>query len=153
MNPAFRISAGLALLATGVAAVARLVYTYEHGIWLVAYLFLVGSLSQYLLARGQSALSPETPARVVRSETLFWSAGVVTVPLGVLGGMKILIVIGSLVLLAALVLFWSATRPGMEVALAAGRIGLVRGYRALLILVGISVFVGIGLGWRAPWFG
>ena len=52
------------------AAVARAIEPFDHGIWLVAYLFLVGFLAQLLLGRGQatvlmSSRQARTPPRSV----------------------------------------------------------------------------------------
>jgi hypothetical protein len=83
----FSLLASLSLAAAAVAAVVRAVAPFDHGIWLVAYLLLVGFLAQVLLAAGQDSLyrrAGRLPGgRLVRMEAVLWNAGVVFVPLGV----------------------------------------------------------------------
>ena len=58
--------AAASLVAAASVAVLRATQPFEHGIWLVAYLFLVGFLAQLLLGRGQAALLsvPACPVRL-----------------------------------------------------------------------------------------
>jgi hypothetical protein len=59
---------------------------FDQGVWLVAYLFLVGFLAQLLLGRGQAALmvAGEADHVPVRFQVALWNAGAVLMPLGVL---------------------------------------------------------------------
>src|SRR5215204_2443966 len=95
----FRVLASLSLAGAAVAAVVRAATPFDHGIWLVAYLFLVGFLAQTLLAAGQDSLYRRAgrplSGRLVRMEVVLWNLGVVAVPLGVLVNARIAVVIGS----------------------------------------------------------
>lgn len=125
---------------------------YEHGIWLVAYLLLVGSLAQYLLGRGQAAvLAPSGPSTTrIRTEVGLWNFGVVAVPAGILLDVRLLVIVGSVALLGALAAFRPSVDPSTSSAPTVG--GRVRfGYWSLIVFMGISVFVGVALAWDIPW--
>jgi hypothetical protein len=83
----FGVGASISLVTAVFAAAARAIEPFDHGIWLVAYLFLVGFLAQYLLARGQSMLfaasQPGGDAPPIGAQAALWNAGVVAVPVGV----------------------------------------------------------------------
>ena len=151
MTTVFRVTVGLAALATVVAVLTRLTHSYEHGIWLIAYLVLVGTAAQYLLVRGQSVLAPDTRPRTLGEEAALWVIGVVTVPLGVFLDSRILIAIGSITLLYALFLFWRATRPEIMARLRGTGARGAYAYIGLLIFMTVSVFVGMGLASDVPW--
>ena len=144
----------LSLVAVLVAAAVRAEEPFAHGIWLVAYLFLVGFLAQFLLGLGQSALRgragrPATAQRT-RAQAILWNAGVIAVPLGVLANARIAVVIGSCALLAALALLADSVRlpsPGTRRGASTGR-----AYAALLAFIAASVFVGTALAWDIPWW-
>jgi hypothetical protein len=140
-----------ALIAATVAAIALAASPYDHGGWLVAYLFLVGFLAQILLGIGQVELlglkGLPPPTRGTRSlQALLWNLGVVAVPLGVLAGTKLLVIIGSLALIAALISFRNSAGAAV-----AGPRWLARGYAGLLLGLLASVFIGTALAWDIPW--
>jgi hypothetical protein len=149
--PLAAFGAAASLVAAAVAAALRVAEPYEHGIWLVAYLVLVGVAAQLLLARGQSAVATRTPSRgLVRLQSGLWNLGVLAVPLGVLTDSRLAIVLGALCLLLALgsygrTLYAARThwRAGSR-AMQAAYVGLLAGMTA-------SVFVGVALGWERPW--
>ena len=137
-----------------VAAAARAIEPFDHGIWLVAYLFLVGFLAQLLLGRGQATMLVASPsganALPIGAQVAFWNAGVVAVPLGVLVGARLFVVLGSVALITALAAFWQTSRPcrsGSRTARGFGEIA----YTALIITMAASVLVGTGLAWDIPW--
>lgn len=138
-------SLGAAGLATAIFASSP----FAHGAWLIAYLLLVGFLAQFLLGVGQRALFPSDssclpPWRVRFAQAGLWNVGVIAVPLGVLSEARLVVVIGSVSLLAALTSLW----------LTAGRDRASwrsRGYATLLIGMAASVFVGTALAWDLPW--
>lgn len=150
----FAWCASFCLAAALVAAVARAIEPFSHGIWLVAYLFLVGFLAQLLLARGQTtvlaaAAQLDTDPPIGAQATL-WNAGVVSVPLGVLVGARVFVLIGSVALLTALAAFWRASRPRRSASGAvSGGAGV--GYLALMVFMAGSVLIGTGLAWDTPW--
>lgn len=154
-RPAARPLTILALVSLGAAAAAavvRAVVPFDHGIWLVAYLFLVGFLAQILLGAGQDSLyrrAGHSPAgRTVRAEAVLWNVGVVAVPLGVLINARLAVVIGSCVLLAAIALFARSLSPSPKPHDA---IPTAMAYTALLLGMASSVAVGTGLAWEIPW--
>jgi len=142
----------LALAAAAVAAVVRAATPFDHGIWLVAYLFLVGFLAQILLGWGQDSLCRRAgrlrTVRVDRAEAALWNLGVVAVPLGVLVNARIAVVIGSGVLLVALALFARSLSPSPK---SHDAIPTAMAYAALLFGMATSVVIGTGLAWDIPW--
>jgi hypothetical protein len=151
---AFAACAWLSLAAALVAAAARAIEPFDHGIWLVAYLFLVGFLAQFLLGRGQATVVVASPsganAPPIGAQVAFWNAGVVAVPLGVLVGARLFVVLGSVALLTALAAFWQSCRPcRSDSRTARGFRGI--SYTALIITMVASVLVGTGLAWDIPW--
>jgi hypothetical protein len=150
----FAACAWLSLSAALVAAAARAIEPFDQGIWLVAYLFLVGFLAQLLLGRGQATVLVARPlganAPPIRAQVAFWNAGVVAVPLGVLLGARLFVVLGSVALLTALAAFWQTSRPcRSDSRTARGFRGIA--YTALIITMAASVLVGTGLAWDIPW--
>jgi hypothetical protein len=146
--------ASIWLTAALVAAVARAIEPFAHGIWLVAYLFLVGCLAQVLLARGQATVLAAAPADggapPIGAQATLWNAGVVAVPLGVLVGARVFVVLGGVALLTALAAFWRASRPRRsESGAASGGAGV--GYLALMVFMAASVLIGTVLAWDTPW--
>jgi hypothetical protein len=137
-----------------VAAAARAIEPFDHGIWLVAYLFLVGSLAQLLLGRGQATLLVASRsganAPPIGAEVACWNAGVVAVPLGVLVGARLFVVLGSVALLTALAAFWQGSRPCRSDS---RTVSAWRGiaYKALIITMAASAVVGTVLAWEIPW--
>jgi hypothetical protein len=150
----FGVCASISLVTAVFAAAARAIEPFDHGIWLVAYLFLVGFMAQYLLARGQSMLSPTgqpaADAPPIREQATLWNAGVVGVPVGVFADARLLVVLGSVALLASLGAFWHAygsVRLEPDIELGALRVA----YRALILFMAASTLVGTALAWDIPW--
>jgi len=83
----------------------------------------------------------------IGAQAILWNAGVAAVPLGVLLGARVFVVLGSLALLASLVMFWQEHRPRH-----AGSGVLEIGYVALIVFMAGSVLVGTALAWDTPWF-
>lgn len=132
------------------ATVLRIVNPFEHGIWLVAYLSLVGWLAQLLLGRGRRRFASRDSDESARRETALWNLGVVLVPAGVLLDVRLLVAAGSVALLLALALIAAAVatsycskRPGR------GAAGIV--YACLIGFMLISTGVGMALTADVPW--
>jgi hypothetical protein len=144
--------ATISLFAAALAGVVRAATPFDHGIWLVAYLFLVGFLAQALLGAGQSSLYRRAgrplSGRLVRMEVVLWNFGVVAVPLGVLVNARIAVVVGSCALLPALVLFARSLNPSANPH---GAISIAMAYTALLLGMASSVLIGTALAWDIPW--
>jgi hypothetical protein len=147
----FAMCASLSLAAAVLAAAARAIEPFAHGIWLVAYLFLVGFLAQLLLARCQAMLlaaGPDSPP--IRAQAALWNAAVVAVPLGVLVGARLFVVLGSLALLTSLTAFGHVYRSlRSESGAVPGALEV--GYVALIAFMAASVLVGTALAWDTPW--
>jgi hypothetical protein len=153
-RPDLTTAAAAGLAAAAVAAAILAVEAFDHGAWLVAYLFLVGFLAQLLLGRGQVALlsssnEPLPEPRSRRTQLVLWNAGVITVPFGVLADARIAVVFGSVVLVVALASFFRSVRAA--IAHPSVLRGLGRGYIALLVFMAGSVLVGTALAWDIPW--
>lgn len=146
--PALIWPAVLFLIATAILAIVRAAVEFEKGIWLIAFLLLVGFVAQIVAAVGQSAIrTGRTPSSSVVAESLLWNAGSVLVPIGALTGGKAGVILGSLALIAALVLFGRSV-SGPEV-----RRGTLRAlYLLFVVFMAASVATGIGLSWSQPWF-
>jgi hypothetical protein len=146
---------GLAFAAAVAAAIARSLQPFEHGWWLVAYLSLVGALSQAALVSGQGAIAAwqgraRAPVWLLRWELGLWNLGVVLVPVGVFAAVPAVLGLGSVALLAALALFvFGSCAPRAEQGQTAR--GWLYAYRALVMFLAGSVLVGTGLGEAYPW--
>jgi hypothetical protein len=150
----FAAGASLSLAAAVLAAAARIIEPFAHGIWLVAYLFLVGFLAQLLLGRCQAMLRAagrtRTDAPPIGPQAALWNFGVVAVPLGVLLDARLFVVLGSLALLTSLAEFWRAYRSlRLESGAASGALRV--GYVALIVFMAASVLVGTVLASDTPW--
>jgi hypothetical protein len=150
----FAACASVSLAAALVAAAARAIEPFAHGIWLVAYLSLVGFLAQLLLGRCQSMLLAASPPGInfppIPAQAALWNAGVVAVPLGVLVGARVFVVVGSAALLTSLAAFLQTYRSlRSESAAASGALGI--GYVVLIVFMAASVLVGTALAWDTPW--
>lgn len=143
----------LALGAGTLAIAIESVAPFDHGVWLIAYLLLVGSLAPYLLAAGEAALFGSRPVgRAVDAQPALWAVGTIAVPAGVLADSRVLVVLGSAALLAALASMASAglaSRPRRSVS---GRGRLEVAYGALVVFMAVSVAVGLTLAWDISWF-
>jgi hypothetical protein len=153
-NRRFVICAGAFVVASAAVAVVQATAPFARGWWLVAYLILVGGLSQLLLGSGLIALARRSAARkpgamATRAELLLWNTGTVTVAVADLGEAPAGVLAGSVALYAALVLFAIGLR---RVTITARRppTRWLRGYALLLIVLGGSVLIGTGLAGALP---
>jgi hypothetical protein len=136
------------LLAAAVAAGVQLIDPFGHGVWLVAYLLLVGSLAPFLLGLGETAvLRHAPPAHRANAQTALWGVGTIAVPLGVLGESRLAVVAGS----AALMLSLGSMARALAEDADRVRPGALGGYAALLLFMVGSVCVGLALAWDLPW--
>ena len=125
---------------------------YEHGIWLVAYLLLVGALAQMLLQRGRRELTQPALEQTPKADAVLWNLGAVAVPAGVIGDVRLPIAAGSVALLVALLLFWRSVQPAYR-SRDAWRVAGGREYAGLLAFMLISVITGMLLASDVPWLG
>jgi hypothetical protein len=147
--------AGASFLIAGAGVAAwNSVHPLDHGWWLASFLALVGGIAQLLLGAGQRALA-ELPSlgrahHATLRQAALWNAGTLLVPLGVLADVRLPVVAGSLVLLAALVRLAVDLRradPPPARPVAHRRAPFV----SLLAFLAVSVLVGTVLAWDLPW--
>lgn len=122
-----------------------------RGWWLVAFLSLVGGVSQLLLGPGLLALSrrsgaPAPPRRTAGAELALWNGGTATVAIADLASSFAGVVGGGVLLGLALLLF---ARDLRTVRTAAPRPALewVRAYAGLLGFLALSIAVGVLLAY------
>jgi len=141
----FKGCAAAFTVAAAVAAAVRIATPYAHAWWLVAYLALVGGLSQFLLGPGLSAIvrrsKRDAPSRRTSSAQLvLWNVGTALVAIAVLAGTSAGVIAGSVLLLAALGSFALSLRRTGSVTR-----GWPLGYLLLVLFLVSSVFTGAGL--------
>jgi hypothetical protein len=140
--------------AAGTIAVANTIAPVAHGWWLVAYLALVGGLSQSLLGTGLSVLAIRTGARTPAESTTWsqfalWNTGVVIVAIADLAAAPVGVLIGSVLLLVALGFFAVALRQTKATAVSPMALGVIV-YGLLIAFLVASVVVGAGLAEALP---
>jgi hypothetical protein len=144
--PAFATVAALMIVAGGLVAAVNSAAPFEHGSWLAAYLVLVGGVSQAVLCGGRLALpAPRRSVRLEYTQLGLWNAGTAAVAVGVFTDVAAVVLVGSVIVLAALGCFalgGGPARPGAE-----GRVIL---YRLVVVGLAISVVVGSALADAAP---
>ena len=141
----------LASLVAGLAVAGlRTVVTFDHGIWLVAYLLLVGFLAPLALGTGQAALREGRagPGRT-DAQALFWAFGTVAVPAGVFADSRLIVILGGAALLIAL--RWIAA-PALEAQARSRMAALAYAHLGLVAFMAASVVVGVSFAWGTPWY-
>ncbi len=148
----FTICAVIFLVAAAALTAVRLTRPIDRGWWLVAYLSLVGGVSQQLLgpgllalARARQAPAPEGSALVTR--LVLWNAGTLLVAAANMVGVMPGVVAGSVILLTALALFTGDLRA-VSAARSEAAPWRLRAYAFLLIFLVLSVGVGTVLAYR-----
>ena len=150
-TPASRWKATLPLLAAGgvsigagglVAAVTGPTH-WDNGSWVAAFLVLVAGVAQIGVAAGQAQLAPiAATTAFTAAECASWNAGCMTILAGTLLSSPVAVSIGSALLVAALGMSAFAIRgSGCQPRL------LLWLYRALLIVLVVSIPIGIALSW------
>jgi len=140
------------VVAAAVVAVANATSPFARGWWLVAYLFLVGGVSQVLLGVGQFRLAARAdvdpgPSTLLWAQITLWNTGTLAVAAADMARARV--AAGSVVLMAALCLFLaSAQRSRRRARGAAG--WREASYVALLVFLAASVVVGTFLADALP---
>lgn len=143
---AFTAAAGAMIVGGGLVAAINSAAPFAHGSWLAAYLVLVGGVAQLLLGVGCLGLpAPRLSARLRQAQLGLWNAGNAAVAGGVLANAVGLVLVGSLVLLGALVGF--AVGAGSASSNARGRVIL---YRVAILGLASSVVIGSVLANSSP---
>lgn len=144
------IVAGLGAAAGVTAAGARIATDFEHGIWLVAYLLLVGCLAPTLLSVGERWVL--SGAHEGASTAAFlWMAGVIAVPVGVLGEARLFVCAGALCLIASLVLLSRRAFFGDPTGAVERSRPRLAAHALTLTVMTISTGIGLVLAWGYPW--
>lgn len=147
-------ASGAFLFAGALAVVINTAAPFQHGWWLVAYLSLVGGLSQLLLGAGLYVLAERTqshtpPDAQLLGQVGLWSLGTAVVATGDLAGAGPVLLLGSALLLIDLALFartFSRLRRDAARRAAASE----RRYAALLLFLAVSVLVGSSIAGALP---
>lgn len=144
---AFVLGAAAYLAAGAVVAVVHSLSPLTRGWWLVAFLSLVGSVSQLLLGLGLVALrrrksAPRGLRRTAWTELVLWNSGTAVVAIADLASSLEGVIGGGMLLWAALVLFAADLRALSEWSPAPPR-RWIRTYSVLLAFLALSVVVGI----------
>jgi hypothetical protein len=117
-----------------------------RGSWVAAYLVLVGGVAQCAMGRARTRRpDPPQPRRWGWAQIACWNVGSAAVIGGTLAGEPLVVDLGSALLVVALVVALHAARPSAGPA-AGPRSPLPdRAYRALLLVLAISIPIGIVL--------
>jgi hypothetical protein len=150
----FAVCASAFVVVAGAVAVVQAAAPFTRGWWLVAYLSLVGGLSQLLLGSGLTALARRSAARAcgtraTRAQLVLWNAGTVTVAIADLTEAPAGVFAGSLALYGALALF----SVGLHRVIVTARrpsTFWIRGYALLLVFLAACVVIGAALAGALP---
>lgn len=129
---------GVFIVSGGLVAAIDSASPISHGSWLAAYLVLVGGVAQLALGFGCLLLAQSRCSRTLRRVQLWlWNIGTLTVAGGVLSNLFGVVLVGSVVVAAALGSFARASGPlgGPD------RNGVIV-YRLVIGLLAVSVLVG-----------
>lgn len=128
---------------------------FAHGWWLVAYLSLVGGVAQLILAPGVVALARIRDPRTYdlshsMLELLLWNVGTIIVAVADLMGRPVGVLVGSVLLIAALFLFTLELRTTLRRTSTAGRAAVTWAwlYGGFLVFMAASTAIGTVLAYR-----
>jgi hypothetical protein len=138
--------AGSLIVAGGLVAAVNSASPFAHGSWLAAYLVLVGGVAQLALSAAPLLFpAPASSRTLARAQLWLWNVGTAIVAVGVFTEANVIVVVGSVLVLAALGCFARGAGPARE----PGR-GLVLAYRLVIAILGVSVVIGIALAGGSP---
>lgn len=133
----------ICIIAGGVVAAVARPTGFEMGSWLAAFLVLVGGVAQVALGVGQGWLAVIAPApRTIYGELVVFNVGAALTVIGSLAAIPAVTTVGSLCVVAALVLFLRGVGGGTYRL----RRPLLA-YQLLVWFVLLSTPVGIVLAW------
>ncbi|WP_457950353.1 hypothetical protein ACTAQI_07090 [Pseudarthrobacter sp. alpha12b] len=144
---AFGAVALLCIVAGGLVAAVTSPLRLEHGSWAAAYLVLVGGVAQGALGVSQYFLAPRRiMGWKVVAELVAWNSASAAVIGGTLAANPWVVDAGGGLLVVSLALMLATVRgPDSRSGWA------LRGYRALVVVIGISIPIGLVLAHlRAP---
>lgn len=150
----FVVCGVLYLCAAVVVALLRFSTPFERGWWLVAYLSLVGGISQLLLGPGLIAIArraavsaSDVVVPTSNAQLVLWNVGTLIVAVASMVRILIGVPLGSLLLFGALALFAAGQREVQNVA-DADTLPRLRAYTVLRWFLVLSVIVGNLLAYR-----
>jgi hypothetical protein len=148
---AFAICGAAYVAAAIVIAAVHVATPIAHGWWLVSYLVLVGGIAQALLGTGLAVLAASSASGTPTwAQLALWNAGTVTVAVADVAAVSAGVLVGSVLLLAALALFArSCARIVPRLRRRSDRAWAVA-YFALVAFLAGSVVVGAGLAGALP---
>jgi hypothetical protein len=132
------------VIAGGLVSAASAPHPSEHGSWAAAYLVLVAGVAQIGLGAGQSMFGGHASQRTVLAVIAGWNLGNAAVLAGTLADVGFVVDLGGAALLVVLVLLLRGALTSGATPSDRGR-WLLRGYRALLALLIVSIPVGLVL--------
>ena len=125
---------------------------FDHGIWLVAYLFLVGCAAPWLLAVGERrVLRGAERGFGVEAVAGLWLWGTIAVPAGVLAEVRILVVAGAVGLVTSLTLLVVRAFAGSADPAPGRSVPGLAAHAALILAMAVSTVIGVLLAWSYPW--
>lgn len=128
------------VVAGGFVAAATAPVPSEAGSWSAAYLVLVVGVAQLGLAAGVAWLADRTPSsRLLGAEFVSWNVGNAVVLAGTLLDVQPVVSVGGALIVLALLAALAAVRPARPSR-------MLWTYRALIVVVLVSVPVGVVLG-------
>lgn len=137
------LAGGVWIIAGGLAAAVTGPSGWEHGSWIAAFLVLVAGVAQIGVGSCQAQLAPVPPTvRFAAVECAAWNAACISVVVGTLLAFPIIVSIGGASLVAALVMSALAVRGS-----GSRHPSFLRLYRALVVVLLVSVPIGIALSW------
>ncbi|MDQ3138993.1 MAG: hypothetical protein M3Q93_15580 [Gemmatimonadota bacterium] len=142
------------VLAAATAAIVNAASPFARGWWLVAFLVLVGGVSQVLLGVGQFRLAARAsvdpgPSALLWAQVALWNAGTLAVAAADMAVAPAGVAAGSVVLMAALCLFLVSARRSRRWARGAAG-WREASYVTLLVFLAASVVVGTFLADAVP---
>jgi len=139
----FLVVGAVAVVAGGVVAAVTRPTGFEQGSWVAAYLVLVGGVGLMALGTGQALLAPSAPERSVAGGQLAgWLVSAALVVMGTLASTPVVTAAGGLSLMAVLGSFVASVRGS------SARGALIWCYRAVLVVLLVSIPVGLVLAWQ-----
>ena len=145
------------IIAAAVAAAINLKQPFAHGWWLVAYLSLVGGVAQLILAPGVVALARVRDVRAQglgysTPELLLWNGGTLVVAVADLMGHPAGVLVGSVLLIAALLLFGFELNVTLRRPSTADRAPVMWAwlYGGFLVFMAASTAIGTVVAYGAP---
>lgn len=137
------IVGGVSIVAGGLVAAVTGPAGWDRGAWVAAFLVLVVGVAQVGAGAGQTYLAPiSRPLAFVAAEAACWNLGCVAIIVGTLVSSPVAVTIGSAFLVVALVM------SAVAVTGSSGRHRpLLWSYRALLVVLVVSIPIGVTLSW------